>query len=212
MDTETRPRIDVFAEATAREASQVMPVGTRGRRLRKEVGPALPQATLDPGSSGQAQTSFRRDAFIIIGLLIATVVLSSGVLWWVGVLGSGVWENSDGSRVVFVGGDSRALDRFCASMPNRPLALVFFSETCLHCKQMREPFLASSRILSGLTFVAVETNSNLAIARAFHLKAVPVLLYLPSSSNTGKFVKFDGPISHETVRQFLDKQLVEHAA
>jgi thiol-disulfide isomerase/thioredoxin len=185
-----------------------MPPGARARRLKSDYAPAEPLKPLGLSAAATALPSFKRDLLMMVAMLLATGVLTAGVLWWLGALGSGVWKNVDGSRVTFVGGDPFALDKFFATNPGRSLVIAFYSEHCLHCKQMRQPFLAASRNLPDLTFVAIEASGNMAIAKSFHLNTVPALLFLPSSSQPHEFTKFAGSISVDTIRHFLDQQLL----
>jgi thiol-disulfide isomerase/thioredoxin len=160
----------------------------------------------DPGMT----TTTRSDVHVLFVTLLAVASVSCALLWWMGLLGTGKWANDEDSRVQFLSSGGAGLDRAFAEYPSgAPFAVAFYSESCMHCKQMRAPFLACSREFPSINFIAIPVNipSNRELAVHYAIEFVPSLVYFPSSAKPDTHVHYSGDPKLKQVRAFLMQQL-----
>jgi thiol-disulfide isomerase/thioredoxin len=165
----------------------------------------------EPGMS----TTTRSEVYILLLALLAVASVSCAMFWWLGLLGSGKWVNAEGSRVQFLSSGNTDLARAFADHPSgAPFAVAFYSESCLHCKQMRSPFLACSREFPNINFIAIPVNipSNRELAVHYAIEFVPSLVYFPSSAKPDTHVHYSGDPNLKQMREFLTRQIETNGA
>jgi thiol-disulfide isomerase/thioredoxin len=157
-----------------------------------------------------ATDSLTRADKLTIALVVLTVVsVAAATFWWLGLLSSGVWTNEGDSRVRILQNGKVELDRAFANHPDAPFAIVFYSESCLHCRQMRAPFLESSRQFQSVHFVAIPVDipSNRELAVQHAIEFVPSLHFIPSGANPKVHVPYTGDPKLKHLTAFLRKEI-----
>lgn len=152
---------------------------------------------------GMARNSEAAAAFAV---LIATTMFSVVLIWRIGIFKSGEWINSESSKAHIISGDLDALKREISFMPDLPLAVAFYSESCLHCKRMRDPFLQCSRDLDTVGFIAVNAEKSKDIVDWFKIRFVPTIVYIPSGHKLSDFRTYSGAADYSSLSRFLRKQ------
>lgn len=148
-------------------------------------------------------TSRKAEVYNAVGVLVLTAVLSIISLWWIGVLESGRWVNSSRSRVLISSGDFDTFRREINVLSERPLVVAFYSESCLHCKRMRKPFLRCSVEHVDMNFVAVNAEQSAGVAEVFKIKFVPTVLYIPDRQSLSEYHVYEGGANFHSLSRFL---------
>lgn len=135
-------------------------------------------------------------------------------------LSSGSWEDKVESRVQFLTDDSALReDLLKLTMPMTSTVIAFYSESCLHCKKMRLPFLKCSNDFADARFVGVNLSgdsqivkSNLELAKSFGVTHVPTIFFLTVQDNAeGEAavtkVRYQDRPSYSQLQKFIQAQL-----
>ncbi len=171
---------------------------------------AVPKQRRGPETRGRADVQPAHgalsDSVVILGILGLTVAICVAILSSSGVLGSGVWTNSAGSRVLLVA-DTEAWKEALSNAPG-PIVVVFYSESCPSCKRMRAPFLATSRAISDVTFVAVDATRMDELSAEFKIEFVPTVFFLRGRQAIhANQVVYEGGTSTSKLKDFVRQQL-----
>lgn len=153
-----------------------------------------------------AKKRAQRELVLAVSLLAALTLGAGLFLWFLGVIGSGVWRNVGASRVLFLENGETLPSQ------NGMLAVAFYSESCPHCTRMRGPFLRVSAMpeFADIKFAAVNVYENKKLTENFEITFIPNVLFFAEGINEkgqGKFVRYEGSPSRKSLERFLRKQV-----
>lgn len=176
-----------------REAAEQAPLHPSAQRKR-------------PVPGNEHMKARRRDVYVMLAVVTTTAVLTSIVLWTMGIIGSNEWVNENGSQVHFLSGSPEILDEFVKTHQVGKIVVAFFSTSCPYCRRMSKPFLECSRDFPDVTFVGINAAENHALAKRFNLEVVPSILWFSSGDQLDKRVMYPGQPNFAELKQFFAKQ------
>ncbi len=147
------------------------------------------------------------DFLVFLGISAVVSLIAVVVLWQLGVFGSGKWDQSSPSNVVFV--DSLQSLNKLLDNTTVPHVIAIYSESCPSCKRMRAPFLKVAESFAGeparFLGIKAENHEFAELFTKWDVTVVPTVAYLPPAAATPKFYK-DGA-SESALGEFVAAQL-----
>lgn len=169
----------------------------------RQVRPAAPRKL---GASEDRRLKYApSDLCLLVSVFVISAIISSTVLYQVGVLGNGDWLGKDAVNIQVVNG--REQWDALRSTHNKPALLAFYSKSCPACKRMRKPFrtVAALPRMQNVLFVVSDVGTAHNFADAYGIQFVPTLMFFPSGSDA--HVTYTGTSSATSLVKFLDEQL-----
>lgn len=136
---------------------------------------------------------------------IATIVVSITVLWYYDILSSGAWPHS--TSVTFLNSnENRSAFKQRMNDSSRPLAVIFYLESCIACIRMKSPFVkVANNMHSVVPFFAAELGdeANQEFVKEFDIHFVPSI-FLVHGDSAQRLDLYKGGPTYSSLHKFLN--------